>query len=593
MFNSGSLRLLLMGLFILGSSSLLLAQRDIPKKNKKAKAEKSAEEKRRQGEYFFTEGEKYFILEDYTKAVAAYQLSLGQDPGNDVVFFKLAEIYLATNQNDLAQSSIDQALEINKNNKYYYLLAIDIYTTTTDLTKVAGFYQDLINNFPNGDQYLISLAAVYLYQNKPQEALAVYNQIEEKFGVNEQSTFQKQKIYLQLNDVDMAIAEGEKLISAYPEGHRYTILLCEILASNGQEALAVQRLENLLAGYPDYAEARLVLGDIYWKQRKTEGFSTQMILAFEATDLIVNAKINAIMKYMAYIPNEQLEPIVLELTDILIEVHADDPNAFLLSGDIYATYLEKALIEEADIPEIRQKAIDSYDTYLVNDPSKFAVWQNLLNLELQSEDQTKLAAHADTALELFPNQAWLYLVNGVVRLQEDDPGNAAQMFEMGKKRSANNMGLAILFNSYLGDTYNTLNEYTKSDEAYEAALEMDPNNYLVLNNYSYYLSLRGENLDEAKSMSTKLIRNNPDNNTYLDTYAWVNYALGDYDEAKRVLEKIIASEEPNAEYYNHYGDVLYQLGDRDEAVLQWKKAKELDKELEYIDQKIKERKVIQ
>ena len=79
----------------------------------------------------------------------------------------------------------------------------------------------------------------------------------------------------------------------------------------------------------------------------------------------------------------------------------------------------------------------------------------------------------------------------------------------------------------------------------------------------------------------------------MDTYAWVNYALGDYVEAKRVLEKIIASEEPNAEYYNHYGDVLYQLGDRDEAVLQWKKAKELDKELEYIDQKIKERKVIQ
>ena len=167
------------------------------------------------------------------------------------------------------------------------------------------------------------------------------------------------------------------------------------------------------------------------------------------------------------------------------------------------------------------------------------------------------------------------------------------MFEMGKKRSSSNIGLAVLFNGYLGDTYHTLEEYEKSDGAYEDALALDPNNYVVLNNYSYYLSLRLEKLELAKKMSTQLIRGNPDNPTYLDTYAWVNYALGNYEEAKRILEKIIDGDEQNAEFYNHYGDVLYQLGFQNEAVIQWKKARTLDDKLDNIDQKITERKVIQ
>lgn len=150
-----------------------------------------------------------------------------------------------------------------------------------------------------------------------------------------------------------------------------------------------------------------------------------------------------------------------------------------------------------------------------------------------------------------------------------------------------------MFYSYLGDVYNELREYQKSDEAYEAALELDPLNFTVLNNYSYYLSLRGENLEKARKMSTTLIRNNPDNNTYLDTYAWVHYALGDYEEANRVFEKIIASGVDEGVYYDHYGDTLYKLGKQNEAVKQWIKARELDKSIENIDQKISQRRIIQ
>ncbi|MEJ7658772.1 MAG: hypothetical protein WKG07_03665 [Hymenobacter sp.] len=50
-----------------------------------------------------------------------------------------------------------------------------------------------------------------------------------------------------------------------------------------------------------------------------------------------------------------------------------------------------------------------------------------------------------------------------------------------------------------------MKEYAKSDAAYDAALIADPANYGVLNNYSYYLSLRGEKLDKAKEMSGRTV----------------------------------------------------------------------------------------
>ena len=573
------------------STHKVLGQKN--KNKNKPKESISQDELIRQAEYYFTEGEKYFILEDYTKSVAGFQKSLEYDSNNDVVYFKLAEIYNRTDQLEIADKAISQALSMEKANKFYYLLAADIYTSQGKLDEVAETYLNLMVNIPNSDQYLANLAAVYIYQKKFDEAIESYNKMEELFGINEESTFQKQKIYLQLNNVDKALQEGEKLILAYPGVPKYVILLSEILSSNGKTSEAIETLSDLLESKPELSQARLVLADIYWKERNFTGFTRELEKAFADAELNINAKISVLMKYMAYIPNEQLQQIIPDLVETLKSTNPFDANAQLLSGDIYATFLEKSLVPSGDIDAVRDKAINSYTIYILDDPSKFAVWQNLLNLELQVANHDSLGIHAERALELFPNQAWLYLVNGVALLQEDRSSEAVQMFEMGKKRSSSNIGLTVLLNGYLGDTYNTLNEYQKSDEAYEAALGLDPNNYIVLNNYSYYLSLRLEKLDLAKKMSAQLIRSNPDNNTYLDTYAWVHYALGDYEEAKRILEKIVQGDEENAEYYNHYGDVLYQLGFRDEAVTQWKKARTLDDKLDNIDQKITEKKVIQ
>jgi tetratricopeptide (TPR) repeat protein len=562
------------------------------RRNKQAK-EKDPEQLKIEVEYLFVEAEKLYLLKNYSQATELLNKCLSMQPDNDVFYFKKAEISNETEQYEQAAGQIEKALELNSSNKYYYLLAIDIYSNQADLQTVAATYETLIKEVPGTSNYLFNLAATYLYLQEVEKALDAYSRAQARFGLTEEIAFQKQKIYLQLDDLEAAINIGRDLMSTFPDNPKYVLITAEILSSNNRLDESAEMIKTMLEVNPDVPAARLQLASVYWKQNNFTEFEKELILAFRNPDLNVNAKINLVMKYMVYLPNVHLDTLIPSLTTILTEVHPDDRNAYLLAGDVYSTYVEKNLVAGEQKEKMQNLAVKYYSRFVSMDPSNFAVWQNLLNYELQLEAQDSLAIHAEQALELFPNQAWLYLINGIAKHNKKDLKNATQLLEMGAKRATGNRGLLLVIYGYLGDIYNEMKDYPSSDAAYNKVLEIDPQNFTVLNNYSYYLSLRGEKLEQARKMCTTLIQNNPDNTTYLDTYAWVLYTMGEYLEAKRLFEKIILLGVNEGVYYDHYGDTLYRLGEVKEAVKQWKKARELDSSIENIDEKINQGKIIQ
>ena len=573
--------------------ALLLSESAFAQRKKKnPKSKPTPEQISQEVEYLFIEAEKLFILKNYSQSTELLNRCLALEPNNDVVYYKLAEINNNTEQYSIAADYIEKAISINKTNKYYYLLAVDIYSNMGNLQQAADSYDKLIKEVPKTDLYLFNLAALSIYLKDYDKALQAYNQAETVFGLTEEIAMQRQKVYLQQNKLEEAINEGELLIAKYPDNQRYVLQLVEILSSNNRLSEGKNQLNSLLIKNPGYSAARLQLADIYWKELNYTDFANELKLAFSDVELALNVKINALMKYMVYLPNQHLQDLIPELADELTNKHMDNSNAYLISGDVYSAFIERQLLPTAEIEPAKYKAVSAYSKYVELDPSNFSVWQNLLNLELQLDLQDSLAVHADQALELFPNQAWIYLVNGIVQQNQNNNKAAAELLEMGSKRATSNKPLLIIIYSYLGDIYNEMQDYSKSDAAYESVLDLDPLNYTVLNNYSYYLSLREDKLPQAKKMCTTLIRNNPDNITYLDTYAWVHFTIGDYEEALRIFEKIIVSGVDQGVYYDHYGDTLYKLGKTNEAIKQWKKARELDKNIENIDRKINQGKII-
>jgi len=164
-------------------------------------------------------------------------------------------------------------------------------------------------------------------------------------------------------------------------------------------------------------------------------------------------------------------------------------------------------------------------------------------------------------------------MNGTAKYFTKKFTDAVASYKSGLKLVVDNKKMEATFHSSLGDAYNALKEYAKSDESYDMSLEMDGRNVTVLNNYAYYLSLRGENLAKADSMSKLSNTILPDNDSYEDTYAWILYKQGKYDDAKLWLDKALShGGDKSATILEHMGDVFFKLGKTDEAVEYWKKA---------------------
>ena len=129
--------------------------------------------------------------------------------------------------------------------------------------------------------------------------------------------------------------------------------------------------------------------------------------------------------------------------------------------------------------------------------------------------------------------------------------------------------------------------------AYDSALIYNPNNIGALNNYAYYLSLERKNLDKAEEMSYKTVKAEPQNATYLDTYAWILFEKGNYAQARLYIDQAMkGDEEKSAEVVEHGGDIYYMVGEVEQAVKYWQQALDMGSDSKTLEQKIKLRKYI-
>jgi tetratricopeptide (TPR) repeat protein len=567
-------------------SSPVLAQR----KKKSNDQPEASGIRLREAEFYFTEGEKFFILEDYAKALLYYQRTLEINPDNATVHFKIAEVLSRSNKpEDQARAaiSIETALRLEKNNKYFYLMAASIYSSLTKFDKAAQAYETLIATIKGTEEYLYELAAVYQYGNRMDDAIKTYNRAENIFGINEVSAIQKQRIYLEQGKTKEGIAEGEKLIRAFPENERYIMGFAEVLSQKGLRNEAIQYLEKFCIDNPESGNVKMLLAGIYRDNNQEQKARPLLEQLFDDNSVEMGSKLIILGTYNAELSQNKAKKIVdsdkekfvLGLLAKLGKNNPSNADVHIVGGDIY---LSLGKTREAQREYLL--AVEAGDV-------NFEVWENLLYLETQLDQFDLAIKHSEEALELYPNQSMIHYFNGYANLRKHHYEEAITSLEQAKKLSASNPNLVCELNSMLGDSYNATKQFEKSDKAYDDALIIRPNYDVVLNNYSYFLALRKFNLEKAEKMATLLIKNNPDNATYLDTYAWVLFMREKYKEAKKIMERAIDTGHANAAHFEHYGDILYQLGEVDNAVRQWEKARGLNANSELLNKKIANRKI--
>lgn len=555
-----------LGLLLLTGPTAALAQRKrvTPPDSALAKAS-STTTVRMEQETLFADGMRFMMTDELTKAVAQFAKVLQKNPDNAAAQYATATAFSKTGKTTEAIPYAAKAYALDNTNKFYALLLAELYVKQKRYGDAEQLYEAMLKRGPENAEYGVELAAIYLFDDKPDKALETYNRVERDLGVNEEISRQKQRIYLKQNKIDKAVAEAEKLAQSEPGDPDYLLEGAELLVANDRNDEAIGWIDRALKLNPDLPQAHVLLADIYRKKGDTARVTEELNKVITNPNLEAGLKARILSSYADLTSNNAVaQQDALKMGEQLAKANPNDPKSQVMVADLFLQQGRKA------------DARDAYARAARLDGSVYEVWGALLQLDGELNQTDSLLKHSEEALEVFPTQGLFWYSNGSANLIKRRYQQSVDSFEESQKllaaTSSRELQTGIL--AQLGDAYNGLGNHEKSDEAYEAVLKVDPLNDHVLNNYSYFLSLRKEKLPRALQLSQKLVERHPTESTYLDTHAWVLYVSKDYAKAKQYLEKAVADPAgASGTILEHYGDVLYQLGESDKALEQWKRAK--------------------
>ena len=523
----------------------------------------------------FMEAQRAKAIEDYDEALKKFQDVIKIDPKNADAHYEASTLLFGANKFDDALAESDQAVKLNPGNKWYLEQMAAIQMKKNNAKDAIKSYEQLIKLSPNDPDNYFDLAYLYLQTNQPDQAIKTYDAFEKNYGLEESVILQKERIYLKQNKFDNAVVEIQKLIDAYPGEVQYMGMLAELYALNNKKDKANDIYQKILEIEPDNAQALMATADISAGKGDSTAKFQSLKKIFANPKVSIDVKVKMLYPYIQFYEiNQSKIKEAYELADILVATHPNEAKAYAIRGDLY--YIDKK----------DSLALPSYLKALELQKQVFAVWQQVMLIYNNKRDWASLEKISTDAMELFPNQAVIYLFKGGAEFQMKQYDKALKSFSKGERMSNDNAQLKAQIFSNLGDTYHSLNRDLESDSAYERSLKLDPENSFVLNNYSYYLSLRKVNLERAKQMSAYANKLDPDNESFMDTYAWILFQLKEFKEAKVFQERAVSKSPNNPTLLEHYGDILIELGEKDKAIEYWRKAKEAGSDSKTLDTKI-------
>ena len=521
-------------------------------------------------------------IENMVTAAELFQRVIQIDAANDASMYELANLDKLKNDYSDAQNLLEKAVAINQDNTWYWTALADCYEKSNNIDKLENVFDQLIRLNPDKPDSYFDKANVYYHQQKYDEALKVYDQIEQLSGPSDDLLADRQKIYLKQGKVDMAAKQLEKMISVNPSEIKYYLFLSELYSANNLADKALKVLQTAEKINANSGLVHLALADIYRDKKDYEASYNQLALAFAIPDVDIEQKIRIVMGYLPKFPDPDAKASALELSRILTVAHPDDSRAFALYGDI--------LLQNGKGKEARE----AYQKSIALNSQVYEVQEQLVRIELGDNDLDSAIKDGENSLSFFPNQVWMNYLVGLAWLQKKDFNKSISYIKNATSLEMQDKELLSQCYSSLGDCYHGIKDFKKSDDAYDKALGYNADNVFTLNNYAYYLSLRGEQLDKAAAMSKHSNDLQPNNASFEDTYAWILFKQKDYSGAKLWMEKALADDKTNSAVKSeHYGDIMFYLGNVDSAVENWKKAKANGDSSPVLDQKINERKYVE
>lgn len=533
-----------------------------------------SEDDRVKAEYIFLEAEKQRNMgrDDAFHHLLQYAHSL--DPENSAIAYYLGYSRLMKSNLSVSDSLFSSSLRMMRKHvdahpedKYEAMLYANGNMIANQVQEGLRVLKIQAERNPHSVEVQLSIADAYARLEDYRNAIAAYDSVQQWQGQSVQLSARKVRAYQALNDTVGAIGEMRSLLATAPRNVDYNLAMGNMMLMFGERDSALTYYDKAQQYEPENGATYLAKAQFYNAIGDSVNYDQQTYQALVSKDLDVASKVEVLADYARHLLVAKDSSARTEnLFKVLIEQHPNEPQIRMLFSDYLAAKDDmKGAAEQMD--------------YAVNlDPTDAQAWNRLLVLNIISENYEAAIAAGDRAIELNPNNIELYgyIAPAYYNIKQYD-----KAIEVYKKALAavdsTDTEHRSMFLGGMGDAKFSIGDTIGAFALYDQAIEIDPNNVSILNNYAYFLTLCNRDLDKAERMSAKTVQAEPQNATFLDTYAWVFYKRKEYTMAQLYIEMAIKNERrPSSDIYDHYGDILLAVGNKQEALKQWKKALELD-----------------
>ncbi|MDE7089992.1 MAG: tetratricopeptide repeat protein [Prevotella sp.] len=504
-------------------------------------------------------------------------------PEASETYYFLAQYYSGMKQNDQALAAFEKAAELEPANATYMETLSDAYIMQKRYGDAVLVVKKLYEADKSREELLETLYHLYTGQEMYEEAIDVLDKLEQNNGKTERIALAKSRLYLQLGESDKSALEMKELMEQHPNDLNYKTLYANAMMINGQRDEAVKLLYQVLDEEPDNIRAQVALKGYYSSEEDSSAvmdMTRRILLNPRAT---TEDKVYQMRSLIALNEDSDGDSTqILNLFREMLNQPTPDPDI----AELTAAYMDLKKMPRDSIAQ-------ALELVLRLAPERTTPRLQLVQYAWENDDNDSIISLCQAARQYNPEEMAFYYYQGMAYYRQDDTDHALEAFQNGISVINEDSSPEIVSDFYavMGDLLFLKDRKREAFEAYDSCLQWKPDNIGCLNNYAYYLSLDGENLEQAELMSYKTIKAQPTNSTYLDTYAWILFMEGRYAEARIYIDQALQNDSAvGAVVTEHAGDIYALSGDMEGAITLWRQALEMDSQNKLLVRKLKKKK---
>lgn len=502
-------------------------------------------------------------------------------------WYYISQYYSALKNADKAMACIKRAAELSPGNETYMETLAQAYIRQQDYANAIAVIEGLYERNKDQEGLLEMLFQLYQQENDYAKAIRVLERMEQIDGKSERLSVAKSEIYTRMGNKKAAVAEIAALSKQYPNDLNYMVMYGETLMMNGQLKRALGIYDRVLKQEPDNNRVLLSLRTYHQALGHTEvadSLTKRVLLNRNAT---TEEKVRLLRQEIS--ANEAAggdSTHILNLFRMMLAQPLSDTDMAVL----YASYMNAKRMPRDSIRPVLEKVLEMT-------PDNAAARLQLVGYAWDAEDMDRVISLCQDARQYNPDEMAFYYYQGIAYYKKDNLDGALSAFQngIGVINEESDPMIVSDFYAVMGDVLHQKGMAQEAFAAYDSCLQWKADNFGCLNNYAYYLSERGEQLDKAEEMSYKTVKAEPKNATYLDTYAWILFMQERYTEAKIYIDQALQNMEDtlgNAVIIEHAGDIYAQNKDMDRALSLWRDAQQQKPDDPLLNRKIKLKKYL-